>query len=63
MNTYKFAVVLCEGHTCGTIEIEAENEDIAQDMALNYVCDTLAVALPELDIDVSVILEDDYWDV
>lgn len=61
MNKYKFEVVLCDGHTCGKIEIEAENEDIARDMALNYVCDKLANALPELDIEVSVILEDDYW--
>jgi hypothetical protein len=63
MNKYKFVVRLCEGHSCGTIEIEAENEDIAQDMALNYVCNKLADALPELDIDVSVTLEDEYWNV
>ena len=63
MNKYNFKVRLCDGHTCGTIEIEAKNEDIAQDMALDYVCSKLAAALPELDIEVSVILEDDYWNV
>lgn len=63
MNKYKFEVVLCDGHTCGKIEIEAENEDIARDMAIDYVCSKLADALPELDISVSVTLEDEYWNV
>lgn len=54
MNKYIFEVSLCEGYSCGTVEIEAENEDIAYDKAFDYVCKKLADALPELDIAVFV---------
>lgn len=60
MNKYIFEVSLCEGYSCGTVEIEAGNEDIAYDKALDYVCKKLADALPELDIAVFVELMEEY---
>ena len=60
MNKYNFKVRLCDGFQCdGMITIEADNEDIAYDMALDYVCSKLASVLPELDIEVSVELLED----
>ena len=55
MKKYVFKVGLNGGRYCtGTISVNANNEEEAQDIALNYVCDKLAEALPELDIEVSV---------
>lgn len=60
MNKYSFYVMLCDGWKCdGKVSVLADNEDIAQDMALDYVCSKLANALPELGIEVSVELDDD----
>ena len=61
MNKYVYEVRLCEGLKCGKITIAADNEDEAQECAICYVCDKLAYALPELDIPVSVELEDVYY--
>lgn len=55
MNEYSFAVKLCDGNYCnGNIIIKADNQNAAYDEALNYVCEKLYEALPELDIEVSV---------
>ena len=63
MKEYTFKVRLCGGYESdGNVVVEAENEDIAYDMALNYVCDKLADALPELGIDVTVELEEDIYE-
>ena len=38
MNKYAFKVRLCKGYQCdGHIMIEADNEDMAYDMPLDYV--------------------------
>lgn len=59
MKEYKFKVCLCDGHYCnGRISVTAENEDEAEEMALSHVLETLAEALPELGIDVSVCLDE-----
>lgn len=60
MNKYVFNVRLCEGIICGQITITADNEDEATEFAICYICDKLAKALPELDIPVTVELEDVY---
>lgn len=57
MRKYTFSVSLCNGCACGNIIIESQNENDAYQNALDYVCDKLAFALPELDIEVSVHLE------
>lgn len=55
---YAFKVRLCNGMRCkGEIRTEANSEEEAYDKALTYVCDKLAKALPELDIEVTVELE------
>lgn len=60
MNKYVFKVRLCDGYECdGRITITAKDEDIAQDIALDYVCKKLADALPELGIDISVELDEE----
>ena len=60
LNEYHFKVRLCDGYQCGgKIAVVAENEDVAQDMALEYVCERLADALPDLDVEVSVELLED----
>ena len=59
MNKYSYKVCLCDGHYCdGTITVVAENEDDAYDKAMDYVLDKLVKALPELGIDVYLVLED-----
>lgn len=59
MNKYIYRVQLCDGNYCGgNIVVEAETEEKAYEMAINYVCENLAKALPELDIEVAVELED-----
>ena len=62
MKKYSCVVTLCEGYSCGTISIYAGNGDKACEKVMNYVCDKLAEALPELDIPVSVELEDKYYE-
>lgn len=60
MNNYTYKVCLCDGHYCnGNISVEAEIEEDAYEMAMDYVLTKLANALPELGIDVSIELENE----
>lgn len=54
MKTYKFLVSLCGGWCNGFLEIEAENEDIAYNKAMNFVANKLVEAFPMLDIHYNV---------
>lgn len=55
---YIYKVCLCDGHYCdGYITVQADTEENAYEMAMDYVITTLAKALPELGIDVSIELE------
>lgn len=54
MKTYKFLVSLCGGWCNGFLEIEAENEDIAYNKAMDFVADKLVDAFPMLDIHYNV---------
>lgn len=54
MKTYKFLVSLCGGWCNGFLEIEAENEDIAYNKAMDFVVDKLVDAFPMLDIHYNV---------
>lgn len=57
MKTFAFKVCLCDGHFCdGVISVKAETEDDAYDLAMDYVLQRLANALPELGIEVSLSL-------
>lgn len=59
MNKYIFKVRLCDGCYCdGNITIVEDDEDLAYDAALDYVCEKLADALPELGIEIGVKLDD-----
>ena len=59
MNKYIFKVRLCDGCYCdGNISIVEENEELAYDAALDYLCEKLSDALPELGIEISVELVD-----
>lgn len=59
MNEYIYKVCLCDGHYCnGNIVIKADTEDEAYEKAMDYVLVSLAKALPELGIDVSIDLFD-----
>lgn len=58
MKEYTYKVCLCDGHYCdGRITVKAETEEDAYDLAMDYVLGNLAIALPELGIDVSIELE------
>ena len=60
MNKYIFKVRLCDGFEAnGNVTVVADSEDMAYDMALLYVCERLRLALPELDIEVSVDLDEE----
>ena len=60
MKTYDFKVCFGEGRFAGGVySVQAENEDMATDMALQEICDKLYAVLPELDIEVTVVLEED----
>lgn len=55
MNKYTYKVRLCDGCFCdGSITVEAETEDEAYEKVMDYVIITLADALPELGIEVSI---------
>lgn len=59
MKTYEFKVCFGEGRWAnGTYSVEAEDEDMAVDMALSEICEKLSNVLPELDIEVTVELEE-----
>ena len=55
MKTYEFKVCFGEGRWAqGVYAVEAEDEEMATDMALSEICQKLADVLPELDIEVTV---------
>lgn len=57
---FSFKVILCDGKYCkGNISFFAENESIAEDMALKFVGEKLFEAFPTLDIEYSVVLADE----
>lgn len=57
---FNFKVVLCNGNYCkGNISVFAENETVAEDMALTFVGERLSEAFPTLDIEYSVVLVDE----
>ena len=58
---YEFVVTLCDGHMAkGTYAVMAKTEAEAQEKALTEICNKLYSALPELDIEVSVALVEDF---
>ena len=60
MREYNFKVCFGEGRWAnGVYSVQAENEDMATDMALSEICQKLSDVLPELDIDVTVELEEE----
>lgn len=61
MKEYRFKVCFGEGrYANGEYVVTEENEDIATEVALTEICEKLSVALPELDIEVSVeLIEED----
>ena len=60
MKEYNFKVCFGEGRWAnGVYTVKAENEDEATDMALSEICEKLYNALPELDIEVTVELEEE----
>lgn len=55
MKKYNFKVCFGDGRWAnGTYSVEAEDEDMAVEMALSEICEKLYNALPDLDIEVSV---------
>ena len=60
MKTYNFKVCFGEGRWAnGVYSVQADDEDVATDMALQEICDKLYVVLPELDIEVTVELDEE----
>ena len=52
---YRFAVKLCDGYLAeGIYTVKAKTDEEAQEKALTEICDKLYRVLPELGIDVSV---------
>ena len=59
MKTYEFKVCFGDGRWAGGVySVQAENEEMATDMALSEICDKLYAVLPELDIEVTVELQE-----
>lgn len=59
MNEYSYKVYLCDGHSCsGYVTVSANTEEDAYEIAMDYVLSNLANALPELGIDVYLVLMD-----
>lgn len=55
MKEYNFKVCFGEGRWAnGEYSVQAEDEDMATDMALSEICEKLYNALPDLDIEVTV---------
>lgn len=55
MKEYEFKVCFNDGRWCtDTITVKGKDEEEAAENALNYVCERLNEALPELDIEVGV---------
>ena len=60
MREYNFKVCFGEGRWAnGVYTVQAEDEDMAVDMALSEICQKLSDVLPELDIEVTVELEEE----
>lgn len=60
MKTYDFKVCFGDGRWAGGVySVQAENEDMATDIALQEICDKLYAVLPELDIEVMIELQED----
>lgn len=60
---YTYKVCLCDGCWCdGRITVQANTEDDAYEMAMDYVLTSLAKALPELGVDVFVELDEEEED-
>lgn len=55
MKEYNFKVCFGEGRWAnGVYSVQAEDEDMATDVALSEICEKLYNILPELDIEVSI---------
>lgn len=55
MKSYEFKACFGEGRWAdGVYSVQAENEEMATDLALKEICDKLYAVLPELDIEVTV---------
>lgn len=60
MREYDFKVCFGEGRWAkGVYSVQAEDEEMATDMALSEICQKLSDVLPELDIEVTVELEEE----
>lgn len=60
MKTYDFKVCFGDGRWAqGVYSVQAEDEDMATEMALTEICQKLYAVLPELDIEVTVELDED----
>jgi hypothetical protein len=60
MQVYNFKVCFGEGRWAdGVYSVEAENEDMATEIALQEICQKLYAVLPELDIEVTVELDEE----
>ena len=60
MKTYDFKVCFGEGRWAnGVYSVEAADEDTAVEMALTEICQKLYAVLPELDIEVTVELNEE----
>ena len=60
MKTYEFKVCFGDGRWAnGVYSVEAEDEDMATEMALTEICQKLYAVLPELDIEVTVELDEE----
>lgn len=60
MQEYDFKVCFGEGRWAnGVYTVKAEDEDIATSLALSEICKKLYSVLPELDIEVTVELEEE----
>lgn len=59
LKEYHFYVQICGGYADGNIEIEAESESEAYDKAIEYVGSKLFDALPELDIEYNVEIDEE----
>ncbi len=55
MKTYNFNVCFGDGRWAGGVySVQAEDEEMATEIALEEICDKLYAVLPELDIEVTV---------
>lgn len=60
MREYDFKVCFGEGRWAnGVYSVQAEDEETAADMALTEICEKLSSVFPELDIEVTVELEEE----